>query len=82
MRSLASMTSSGPWNVLKPSRWPRAAVGPALALALSSLASGCNHQKAAELPAGPATARNSDRSGRQNVSVTIYNSNFGLVRET
>jgi hypothetical protein len=45
------------------------------------LLSGCAGRKPAELPPGPAVARASDRSGRQSVSLTIYNSNFALVRE-
>lgn len=48
---------------------------------LVSALAGCNRQKPAELPAGPAIARASDSSGRQSLSLTIYNSNFALVRE-
>lgn len=82
MRSVVSMTSSGAWQVSRLPRWPARALGPAYALLASALALGCNQQKRAELPPGPAVARSSDRSTRENVSVTIYNSNFGLVRET
>jgi hypothetical protein len=35
-----------------------------------------------EVPAGSATPRSSTQADRESVSVTIYNSNFGLVRET
>ncbi|MGC4089068.1 MAG: hypothetical protein QM756_14525 [Polyangiaceae bacterium] len=50
---------------------------------LLAATSACNHAKRpAELPSGPALQRSSDSSGRQDVSVTIYNSNFGLVRES
>ncbi|MFZ5896268.1 MAG: DUF4139 domain-containing protein [Myxococcota bacterium] len=43
--------------------------------------SACAQRRTPELPPGPAVERNSDSAGRKNVSVTIYNSNFGLIRE-
>lgn len=39
-------------------------------------------KRAPEVPTGPATPRTSSKAERESVSVTIYNSNFGLVRET
>src|SRR5687767_14921108 len=32
-------------------------------------------------PGGPAVGKSSSAKGRQKVAITIYNSNFGLVRE-
>src|SRR6187455_3524130 len=47
------------------------------------LASGaaCSSAKPALHATGPVTARSSDATGRDKVSITVYNSNFGLVRE-
>jgi hypothetical protein len=52
-----------------------------LACAFTLLVAGCATKKATEVPAGPAVERSSDGSARESVSVTVYNSNFGLVRE-
>lgn len=53
----------------------------ALACALTLLLAGCATKKASEVPSGPAIERSSDGTTRESVSVTVYNSNFGLVRE-
>lgn len=53
----------------------------ALACAFTLVFAGCATKKASELPSGPAVERRSDGSARESVSVTVYNSNFGLVRE-
>jgi hypothetical protein len=42
---------------------------------------GCSTAKPALQATGPVTARSSDANGREKVSITVYNSNFGLVRE-
>ena len=42
---------------------------------------GCSGSKPAAHATGPVTARSSDAKGRESVSITVYNSNFGLVRE-
>src|SRR5262245_53501224 len=55
-----------------------AALGLATALAF---AAGCSSSKPALHATGPVTARSSDAQGREKVSITVYNSNFGLVRE-
>ncbi len=52
----------------------------AFAIAATLFGSACA-KKASELPSGPAVERSSDKSTRESVSVTVYNSNFGLVRE-
>jgi hypothetical protein len=41
----------------------------------------CSSSKPALHATGPVTARSSDAQGREKVSITVYNSNFGLVRE-
>ena len=82
MRSVVSMTSSVAWKVPRLPRWPALASGLAYALLATALTLGCNQHKPAALPAGPAVARSSGQSARESVSLTIYNSNFGLVRET
>jgi hypothetical protein len=56
----------------------------ARALALAALvlpAVGCSGGKPAEHATGPVSERSSDSKGREKVSITVYNSNFGLVRE-
>jgi hypothetical protein len=46
------------------------------------LATGCSGgQGAKSVPDGPAVARSSGAEGREKVAITVYNSNFGLVRE-
>ncbi|HEX6277748.1 MAG TPA: DUF4139 domain-containing protein [Polyangiaceae bacterium] len=51
-----------------------------LSVALA-FASACSSSKPALNATGPVTARSSDAKGREKVSITVYNSNFGLVRE-
>lgn len=52
----------------------------ALTLLLSSL--GCGGGKPANtMPSGPAAQKSSTGAAREKVSITVYNSNFGLVRE-
>lgn len=54
----------------------------AAALAGTGLAACSGGQKGAvTLPAGPATERASGADTREKVAITVYNSNFGLVRE-
>lgn len=54
----------------------------AWALATMTCLLGCGSKTAEpQAPAGPVTARASDASHRESVAITIYNSNFGLVRE-
>ncbi|HWA77183.1 MAG TPA: DUF4139 domain-containing protein [Polyangiaceae bacterium] len=59
------------------SNWTRRA---AFGLGLLALASGCARKPPA-LPPGPARAATSDARTREHVGVTVYNQNFGLVRE-
>lgn len=82
MRSSLSMTPVGTWHAPWSSGACSGVSRSARVLLLASMV-GCggNARRAATLPEGPATARVSDQSGRENVSVTIYNSNFALVRE-
>jgi hypothetical protein len=55
---------------------------PFTALAASALALACGGGKPARtLPEGPATLKSSSGTSREKVSITVYNSNFGLVRE-
>lgn len=42
----------------------------------------CGKSAPPEVPPGPAKPRASDKADRESVAITIYNSNFGLVRET
>jgi hypothetical protein len=51
--------------------------------AVSALAVlGCGDQKTVRsLPSGPATLKSSSGASREKISITVYNSNFGLVRE-
>ncbi len=51
------------------------------ALALACTALGCSPKKAPELPPGPARAAVSNAADREAVGITVYNQNFGLVRE-
>jgi hypothetical protein len=44
-------------------------------------AAACARQSAPVTPGGPVSARSSDAEQRQKVAITVYNSNFGLVRE-
>jgi hypothetical protein len=53
----------------------------ALALGLAALALGCAGAPAKPPSGGPATAERSTAAERQKIAVTIYNSNFALVRE-
>jgi hypothetical protein len=54
----------------------------ALALAGLSWLVGCGSKPPeAKAPPGPSTLRTSDASARESVAITVYNSNFGLVRE-
>jgi hypothetical protein len=62
------------------SRTRRAVDHGAWLLLLSAL--GCAKPMAPQPPAGPTLARSSDAATRESVSVTVYNSNFGVVRET
>jgi hypothetical protein len=56
--------------------------GPLTALAASALALACGGGKPARtLPDGPAAHKSSSGKSREKVSITVYNSNFGLVRE-
>jgi hypothetical protein len=56
--------------------------GPLTALAASVLALACGGGKPARtLPDGPAAQKSSSGKSREKVSITVYNSNFGLVRE-
>lgn len=68
------------WNHPGLSNWAR---GAPLTLAVLSLAlaAGCARNKAPAVPPGPARAAASDASTREHVGVTVYNQNFGLVRE-
>jgi hypothetical protein len=52
-------------------------------LAGAGSAAGCSggQKGAVTLPAGPATERASGSETREKVAITVYNSNFGLVRE-
>jgi hypothetical protein len=50
-------------------------------LTLLALSTACARQKAAAVPPGPARAATSDARTREHVGVTVYNQNFGLVRE-
>ncbi len=54
-----------------------------LSLPVLAAAFGCSGAKppVRELPSGPASHHVSDGKGREKVSITVYNSNFGLVRE-
>jgi hypothetical protein len=52
-----------------------------LALALATSACGKGPPKAPDRAAGPATLRESTAGAREKVSITVYNGNFGLVRE-
>ena len=53
------------------------------ALGASAVSLGCSggQKGAATLPAGPATERAAGAETREKVAITVYNSNFGLVRE-
>jgi len=53
----------------------------ALTLLLTSLGCGGGGPTARTLPAGPAAQKSSTGAAREKVSITVYNSNFGLVRE-
>jgi hypothetical protein len=56
--------------------------GPLTALAAALLALACGGGRPARtLPDGPATQKSSSGKSREKVSITVYNSNFGLVRE-
>jgi hypothetical protein len=46
-----------------------------------ALAAGCSGSKPPLQATGPVASRSSDAKGREKVSITVYNSNFGLVRE-
>ena len=46
-----------------------------------ALGTACSSSKPPLHATGPVTARTSDATGREKVSITVYNSNFGLVRE-
>lgn len=48
---------------------------------LASLLTGCQHETKVPGP-GPTQPRRSDKADRQAVAVTIYNQNFGVVRDT
>jgi hypothetical protein len=61
---------------MSPPRLPAAALSAALAFG-----AGCSGSKPAQHATEPVTARGSDAKGRESVSITVYNSNFGLVRE-
>jgi hypothetical protein len=50
-----------------------------LSLGLAFVA--CAPHRAAQLPPGPARAAASDSTGREALGITVYNQNFGLVRE-
>ncbi|HET7538398.1 MAG TPA: DUF4139 domain-containing protein [Polyangiaceae bacterium] len=60
-------------------RWPRPACG-ALAGALFLLTA-CGQKPAATPNTGPVSQQSSDSSASEQVSLTVYNKNFGLVRE-
>lgn len=63
------------------SKMPRR-FGPLSALAASALALACGGGKPARtLPDGPALQKSSSGKSREKISITVYNSNFGLVRE-
>jgi hypothetical protein len=53
----------------------------ALGLTCLALFGACARQKPAELPPGPARPAASDARTREHVGVTVYNQNFGVVRE-
>ena len=56
--------------------------GPFTALAASAFALACGGGKPARtLPDGPALQKSSSGKSREKISITVYNSNFGLVRE-
>lgn len=75
------MTPPKPDRLLKA---PSGSPGRLAVLILSGLLLGACGKSARppETPPGPATARSSGKADRESVSITIYNSNFGLVRET
>jgi hypothetical protein len=52
----------------------------ALALSAVALVAACGRKAPAAAP-GPARSLSSDARTREHVGVTIYNQNFGLVRE-
>jgi hypothetical protein len=63
---------------------PSARQGLALLLPLSLLAlalSACAQRPAVQAPRGPARAASSEAGQRKALSLTVYNQNFGLVRE-
>ncbi len=51
------------------------------ALVALALGAGCSGSPPKVTSTGPIASRSSDAKGREKMSVTIYNSNFGLVRE-
>jgi hypothetical protein len=55
--------------------WARLALLTAFGMAFA-----CSSAKPSNLT-GPIASRSSDAKGRQKISITVYNSNFGLVRE-
>jgi hypothetical protein len=54
---------------------------PAAAVLALAVSAGCAASKPKPTDTGPTASRSSDEKGREKLSVTIYNSNFGLVRE-
>jgi hypothetical protein len=61
--------------------WSNRSFAAAALSAALAFGAACSSSKPALHATGPVTARSSDAKGREKVSITVYNSNFGLVRE-